>query len=235
MRRKLQTAFLICLVTGHCRADEFIARSTAKAAAPHIKLFDGKTLSGWTDEDGNRVSDGWFVEDGMLVSNGGNSSLFTAEEYGDFDLSFEWKIAHRGNSGVKYRIAFYEKGVRGRPGWLGCEYQIYDDFNLRPRPEYSTAAIYGLYAPSPAKRLRPEDFNKGRIVVRGSKIEHWLNGARVVEADSSSKEWRTRVANSKFGTVDRFFTNRKGRIELQDHDDKVWFRNIVLKPVATTP
>jgi hypothetical protein len=208
----------------------FIA--SADAEEKSIELFDGKSLRGWTTADGDPVTTGWTVEDGLLVRTGRGGSIFTADEYGDFDLSFEWKIAPRGNSGLKYRVAYYKKGVYGNPGWLGCEYQIFDDASRGARPRFSSGAIYELYAPSGDKKLRPVgEFNDARIIAHGTKIEHWLNGAKIVEADTSSDDWKKRVAKSKFGDIDGFFNNRKGRIELQDHGSKVWFRNIVLRPL----
>src|SRR5687768_11859625 len=105
----------------------FSFAATANADDNSTKLFDGKSLEGWVTAAGEPVRRGWTVEDGMLVRSGRGGSIYTAKEYGDFDLSFEWKIAPRGNSGVKYRVTHYEKGVYGNPGWLGCEYQIYDD------------------------------------------------------------------------------------------------------------
>jgi hypothetical protein len=199
-----------------------------------IQLFDGKSLVGWTTAAGEPVKNGWIVEDGMLVRNGRGGSIYTAEEYGDFELSFEWKIARRGNSGVKYRVAFYPKGVYGNPGWLGCEYQLFDDVGRNAEPLYSSGAIYGLYAPSADKVLRPVgEFNDARIVVLGTKLEHWLNGVKVVEADTASEDWKQRIAASKFGDVAGFFRNPKGRIELQDHGSRVWFRKIELRPLDT--
>jgi hypothetical protein len=210
----------------------FACAAAASADDNAIQLFDGKSLEGWTTRSGEPVTTGWTVEDGMLVRTSRGGSIYSAKEYGDFDLSFEWKIAPRGNSGVKYRVAHYKKGVHGFPGWLGCEYQIYDDLGRRAGPLHSTGAIYELYAPSSNKKLRPVgDFNEARIVVQGTKIEHWLNGEKIVDADTSSDEWKTRIARSKFGDVNGFFANPKGRIELQDHGSKVWFRNIVLRPL----
>jgi len=210
----------------------FVVSIDPAVAEQTIHLFDGKSLDGWTTASGNPVAHGWAVENGMLIRNGRGGSIFTKNEYGDFDLSFEWRIARRGNSGVKYRVAFYERGVYGHPGWLGCEYQIYDDASRRPQPKFSTAAIYELVPPSADKELRPAgQFNTARIVVQGTKIEHWLNGNKVLEADSSSGDWNQRIADSKFGDVKDFFKNRKGRIELQDHGHKVWFRNLLLRPL----
>jgi hypothetical protein len=197
-----------------------------------IRLFDGKSLSGWQTASGKPVTQGWTVEDGMLVRASRGGSIFTAAEFGDFELSFQWKIARRGNSGVKYRVAFYEKGVHGNPGWLGCEYQLFDDVGRRTDAVHSCGALYGLYAPSADKKLRPVDqFNDSRVIARGTKIEHWLNGEKVVDADTATDDWKQRIAASKFGDVTGFFQNPKGRIELQDHGHKVWFRNIELRPL----
>jgi hypothetical protein len=204
--------------------------SVADEAA--IALFNGKSLDGWITASGEPVSRGWVVEDGMLVRASRGGSIFTEKEFGEFDLTFEWKIARRGNSGVKYRVAFYKKGVYGNPGWLGCEYQVFDDVGRRTSPEHSTGALYALYPPSPDKTLRPVgEFNESRIVVRGSRIEHWLNGAKIVDADTRSDDWKRRIADSKFHNVAGFAQNAKGRIELQDHGSKVWFRNMVLRPL----
>jgi 3-keto-disaccharide hydrolase len=210
----------------------FAVASAAGADDNAIQLFDGKSLNGWTTKSGEPVTSGWTVEDGMLLRTSRGGSIYTAKEYGDFDLSFEWKIAPRGNSGVKYRVAYYKKGVYGFPGWLGCEYQVYDDLGRRAGPLHSTGAIYELYAPSSNKKLRPVgEFNDSRIVVRGTKIEHWLNGEKIIDADTNTDDWKRRVARSKFGDVEGFFANPQGRIELQDHGSKVWFRNIVLRPL----
>jgi hypothetical protein len=202
------------------------------AEQAEVPLFNGKSLDGWVTADGQPVTRGWVMEDGMLVRASRGGSIFTEQEYGDFDLRFEWKIAPRGNSGVKYRVSFFEKGVYGNPGWLGCEYQLFDDAGRPTSPEHSTGAIYELVPPSADKKLRPVgQFNESRIVVRGTRIEHWLNGAKIAEAETSSEDWKQRIAASKFDDVAGFSQNAKGRIELQDHGSKVWFRNIVLRPL----
>jgi len=195
-----------------------------------VELFDGKSLDGWTTQAGKPVTEGWVVEDGMLVRKSRGGPIYPDGEFGDFELSFEWKIAPRGNGGVKYGVAFYKKGVWGRPGWLGCEYQLFDDAGRGTKAETSAGSIYGLYAPNDKKKLKPTgEFNSSKIVVRGTKIEHWLNGEKIVEADTSSDDWKKRVAKSKFGKVDGFFENDKGRIQIQDHGSGVWLRNIEMK------
>ncbi len=210
--------------------------AAASADDGFIDLFDGKTLNGWTTQSGGPVAKGWAVEDGALVRTGGGGPIYAVGEFGDFELSFLWKIAPGGNSGVKYRVAFYKKGVRGRPGWLGCEYQLFDDAGRKTNAKNSAGSIYDLYAPNEKKKLKPTgEFNSSRIVVHGSKIEHWLNGEKIVEADTSSADWRQRIADSKFSVADGFFQNPTGRIELQDHGSQVWFRDIKIRPIAAGP
>jgi hypothetical protein len=205
--------------------------AAAKSPNQPVQLFDGKSLTGWTAAGGQPATSNWSVEDGMLALKGVGGSLFTAEEYGDFDLSFQWKIAPRGNSGVKYRVNFYQKGVHGRPGWLGCEYQIFDDADSKPT-KYSTGAIYDLSAPATERLLRPAgEFNDSRIVVVGTKIEHWLNGVMIVSADMGGDVWKQRLADSKFNNVKDLMKKPKGHIQLQDHRSRVWFRNLVLTPL----
>ena len=198
-----------------------------------IDLFDGKSLAGWVNDLGQPVTKGWRVEEGLLHCPGRVGSIYPEQEYGDFELEFEWKIAKGGNAGVKYRMVHYKQGLFGRPSWLGCEYQIFDDLNRKIAPKNQTAAIYDIIAASDEKRLLPHDqFNTGRIVAHGTRIEHWLNGKRVVEVDIATDEWKALVANSKFSVVPGFFTAPKGKIQLQDHNDKVWFRTVKIRELT---
>lgn len=195
-----------------------------------ITLFDGKTLDGWTMADGKPVTRGWEAVDGQLVRTGRGGAIYSKQEYGDFELRFDWRISSRGNSGVKYRVAYYESGIYGHPGWLGYEYQIWDDANRDSDPNTSASALYMLQAPNDSKRLEPTgEFNTARIVAKGPHIEHWLNGERVLHVDTSTVEWSQRIQQTKFGVVDDIFTNASGRIQLQDHGSKVWLRNIRIR------
>jgi hypothetical protein len=195
--------------------------------------FDGKSLAGWTTLDGKPVTQGWEVVDGVihLKKEGRRAGhIITAQEFGDFQLSFEWKIAERGNSGIKYRVRNYGGKI------LGCEYQIYDDRAAKTRlqSKNSAGAIYDLYEPNTAKQLKPAgEFNQARIVVKGDRIEHWLNGALIVAAIIGDDEWQRRIAASKFSDVPDFGRNRRGKIMLTDHGSEVWYRNFVFEPAAT--
>lgn len=198
-------------------------------AAEPIRLFDGKSLDGWVDESGKPVTSGWRVVDGELFCPGHVGSVFTANEFGDFELTFRWRIAARGNSGVKYRVRHYERATRGKPGLLGLEYQLAD----APGPsKHATGALYELCAPAEYENLRrPGEYNESRIVAVGNHLEHWLNGQKVVEVDLSSDAWAKQLRASKFASVHDVFMNRRGRIMLQDHGAKVWFSEVIVRPL----
>jgi len=218
-----QTSFLTALL--------FLVTATASSEATEdfVPLFDGKSLGGWTTQSGKPVTRGWVAENGELARKSRGGAIYTKQEYGDFDLRFEWKIAPGGNGGVKYRVAFYKQGVRGRPGWLGCEYQVWGD-RKQDRGDHSAGALYDLFAPNDKKQLRPAgEFNESRIVAQGTHIEHWLNGEKVVEVDTSSDAWKKRIAESKFSIVPNFFQNPQGRIQIQDHGHPVTYRNIRIR------
>lgn len=195
--------------------------------------FDGKSLDAWTTLDGKPVTQGWEVVDGVIHLRKDKGApraghIVTRDEFGDFRLSFEWKIASRGNSGLKYRVGRYGNKV------LGCEYQIYDDLGIRNRSAGKTGAgsLYGLYEPQPADLLRPAgEWNQARIVVQGNTIEHWLNGQRIVSATVGDDEWNRRIARSKFSNVPEFGAHRTGKLMLTDHGAEVWYRNFVFEPL----
>ena len=198
---------------------------TVLAADP----FDGKSLSAWTTIDGKPVTAGWEVLDGMihLKKDGkGSGHILTANEFGDFTLAFEWKIAKGGNSGLKYRVRSYGNKV------LGCEYQVYDDEGPKKmQPRNSAGSLYDLYEPNSAKQLkRAGEWNQAKIVVRGNRIEHWLNGQQVVTAMVGDAEWKKRVSESKFSEYAEFSQQPRGKLMLTDHGSEVWYRNFVFEP-----
>lgn len=184
-------------------------------------LFDGKSLDGWTTLDGKPITRGWTVDDGTIHRSGLGGDIVTTGEYGDFVLEFEWKISKRGNSGVKYRV---QRNI-------GLEYQVLDDAEHPDgkKPSHRAASFYDLLAAPDSKPVKPVgEWNHGRIVAKGPKLEHWLNGKLVAELDQSSPEWRKRFEASKYrGKKD--FGRNASPILLQDHGDPVWFRNLRIR------
>ncbi|MBI2479021.1 MAG: DUF1080 domain-containing protein [Planctomycetia bacterium] len=207
-------------------------RSVAKDGCPPQPaappLFDGKTLDNWTTLDGKPITTGWEVVDGVIHLNkeqGRAGHIITKREYGDFELSFDWKIAAGGNSGVKYRVRDYGNKT------LGCEYQIYDDADARKlQPKNSSGSLYDLYEPNENKQLNATgEFNSTRIIVRGDQIEHWLNGKQILAITVGSPDWDERIAASKFAEEKDFGENHFGKIMLTDHGSEVWYRDIQIR------
>jgi len=193
------------------------------------EAFRGRSLAGWTTLDGGAVERGWEVAGGEIRLNrslGKGGHIITASEFGDFDLSFEWKIAARGNSGLKYRVAKYGNQT------LGLEYQICDEPEGRPTSRKSAGALYDLYEPTAQRLLKPAgEWNAARIVVDGNRIEHWLNGGLIVAATVGDGEWQKRIGESKFADEKDFGENQRGRIMLTDHGSDVAYRSFVFRPL----
>lgn len=196
-------------------------------AAGFRLLFDGNSAHGWRGFAKKEFpAQGWVVRDGALhvVAGGGGGDLVTNEEFGDFELRFEWRVAAGANSGVMYRVG----ETLSTPWQTGPEYQVLDDAKHADGrdPRTAAAALYAL-APAQGKALAPVgEWNEGRIVVRGWRVEHWLNGTKVVELDLASESARAAIAASKFSTMPHFATLERGRIALQDHGDDVSFRSL---------
>jgi trehalose utilization protein len=192
-----------------------------------ISLFDGKTLNGWTRQDGSPVTTGWKAVDGTIHQEIRGGNIFYEKPVGDFELTFEWKIVKGGNNGLKYRVRKYG----GRE--LGCEYQLLGESG-RQLSKGSTGSLYALYEPNEKKKINPiGEWNTAKIVAQGPRIEHWMNGEKIVTADLASEEWRKRLSQSKFSRHKDFARNTVGRIMLTDHGSKVWYRKLVLTPLQT--
>jgi len=190
-----------------------------------ISLFDGKTLTGWTDRQGKPPAEGWVVEDGCILRRSKAGDLYSKETFKDFEFSCEWKIATGTNSGIKYRVTDYSGAI------LGPEYQIIDDAKGNYAPDHlgATASIYAIKGASAHKKLKPPGvFNLSSIVAKGRKLEHWLNGEKVAEIEIGSEDWKKRHAKSKFKSRPDFGT-KSGRIMLQEHGGQVRFRNLKIR------
>lgn len=197
-----------------------------------VVLFDGSSLDAFRGYQKEEVGAGWKIEDGVLAFDGsGGGDLTTVDEFGDFELRFDWKVAEGANSGVMYRVSLGDAA----PYLSGPEYQILDDERHADgkAAETSAASLYALYAPQD-KVLHPVgEWNEARIVVAGNHVQHWLNGVCVVSAQLHSDDWNQRVAASKFARWQKFGRNPSGHICFQDHGDWVWFRNIRIRRIES--
>jgi hypothetical protein len=188
--------------------------------------------------------------------------LFTKTTYANFELQLDWKISPGGNSGVKYRIqdrvflldepkpkfedkvnAALENRRKDRPAKdqeyvIGFEYQITDNTAnsdaKRNGPLHQTAALYDMFAASKDVARPVGEFNHLRLVVKGDRIEHWLNGEKVVDASLKAPEVAEAVAKrwGKSSPVYNLLVNQprqRCQISLQNHDDVAWFKNIKIR------
>lgn len=207
-------------------------------------LFDGSSHEGWIRFGGEAFpTDGWSVEDGCLrhTAGGGGGDIVHRDLFEDFELEFDWRVGPGANSGVKYRVIPVDK-----PGsMLGPEYQVLDDGSHRDgaNPLHAAAALYDLI-PAENKNLvrvleagasgRPP-FNHGRVLARGSRLEHWLNGQRTVAIDLESDAWGEALGKSKFKARPSFAQAAPGHIGFQDHGDDAWFKNVRIRDHGNLP
>ena len=188
-------------------------------------LFDGKSAKGWRSfGKATAPAKGWEVADGWLVKKSGAKpgNIVTRETYEDFEFSWEWRLAEGGNNGVKYF-------VDEKRGNLGHEYQMLPVLG-RKVDKGSTASFYAVLAPVDDKPIKvAPGVNRSRIVVKGDKVVHWLNGKLVLSYTCGSDEVLANVATSKFKKVKDFGKKLTARIMLTDHGSECSFRNLKVR------
>lgn len=225
------TAFFMTFSLGYfsCFSAEGASASSGEPPTQWRYLFDGKSTSAWRGFKKTEFpKSGWVVEDGWLHCLGKDGGdIITIEQFDDFELELEWKIAPGANSGVKYFI------LESRNSPIGHEYQIIDD-DTNPDAKLAdgkrvTGSFYDVLRPSGAKPNPPGQVNSSKIIVKGNHVEHWLNGIKVLEYECSSPELKAAIEKSKFKTTPDFEKKVKGHILLQDHHSEVWFRNIRIR------
>ena len=200
-------------------------------------LWDGKTTEGWRGAKLDKFPEqGWIIKEGSLIvlesqgaesRNGGD--IITTKKYKNFELIVEFKITEGANSGIKY---FVDPNLnKGEGSSIGCEFQILDDekhpdAKLGVAGNRTLASLYDLI-PAINKRFNGiGEWNRAKIIVKGNRVEHWMNGFKTVEYERGNQMWRALVANSKYKIWQNFGEPLEGYILLQDHGNEVWFRSI---------
>jgi hypothetical protein len=205
-------------------------------------LFNGKTTEGWRGAYKEIFPEnGWEIKDGalqVLKSTGAESrnggDIVTTEQYGAFDLQFEFRLTEGANSGVKYFVTEKE-GNSGSA--IGLEYQILDDEKHPDAKQGAVgnrtlASLYDLIPSikNPRGLKKIGEWNQGRVIVYpDNRVEHWLNGYKVVEYQRGTPIFYALVARSKYAQWENFGMAQEGKILLQDHGDAVSFRSIKIK------
>jgi hypothetical protein len=203
-------------------------------------LWDGKTTHGWRGAKLTAFpAGGWEIKDGVLtvLESGGRESaaggdIVTVGEYANFELRVDYNITKGANSGIKY---FVDTELnKGEGSSIGCEYQILDDAvhpdaKLGVKGNRTNAGLYDLIPPQNIRFNGVGEWNHARIVVRGQRVEHWLNGFKTVEYERATQMWRALVDHSKYTVWPNFGERPAGHILLQDHGNRVSFRSIKIR------
>jgi hypothetical protein len=233
MKRSSWAAAVAFLLPGLAWAGEAPNTLTAKEKADGWKLlFDGKTTDGWRGYKKDKMPDGWKVEDGALARAGGGGDIVTVDQYDNFEFTLEWKISEGGNSGIMYHVT----EEFGAPYETGPECQVLDNAKHGDgkNPLTSAGACYALYPPAKDVTKPVGEWNLVKIVCKGPHVEHWLNGVKLLEYENGSDEWIKKIEGSKFKAWPKFGKCPKGHIDLQDHGNLVWFRNIKIHPLKAS-
>ena len=200
-----------------------------------ITLFDGKSLNGWHHFNSKAAIKNWMIEDGALVCLGakgpsGSGDIITDQVFGNFELRWDWKVDKGSNSGVFYHIVEdpkYKRTIDTSP-----EYQIIDDltYPAKLEPYQLTGSDYDMHVAPGNKVLKPVgEWNSSKIVFDGKRVEHWLNGKRIVKFKVWTEDWKQRKAASKWKDSPDYGMSPVGNIGLQDHGNKAYFKNIEIR------
>jgi len=220
-------------MTGSGKADNTLTKG--EKSAGWVSLFDGKSMDQWRGFQKESVPTAWQIEDGTIALTGkGGGDLITKNQYDNFELMLDWKISEGGNSGIFFNVS---EDPKFRYTWqTGPEIQIIDnerhpDAKQGKNGNRQAGTNYDLI-PLATPAVNPVgQFNTVRVLVNNGHVEQWLNGKKVVTYDLWSPEWEAMVKESKFASMPEYGRMKKGYIALQDHGDKVWFKNIKIRPL----
>lgn len=198
-----------------------------------IALFDGKSTDHWRGYKKDHLPAEWKIEDGTLaLTRKGGGYIVTKEQFEHFDLRLDWKISEGGNSGLLFRVS--EDPQYKYVYETGPEVQILDDERHPDAKKgkegtHKAGANYDLMPPMKPAVKPAGEWNHLRLKVKNGHVQCWLNGKKVQDYQLGSPGWKELVAQSKFATMPQYGKTVSGHISLQDHGDKVWFRNIRIR------
>lgn len=200
-------------------------------------LFDGKTMDAWRGYQIPDMPPEWHVTNGSLTKVTNTKDIVTREQFGDFELMIDWKVALGGNAGIFYRATEKESRVY----WSAPEYQLAED-SLTPDSKNimtSAGAVYGFYPSIRGLASPANEWNTTKIVCKGAHVEHWLNGKLIAQYELWSPEWNLKLHGDpndptqkalKFAPYKDFGMAKVGYIAIQgDHNGELELRNIKIR------
>lgn len=224
-------AIVSCGTTSQNEAETTDSTPAEEATAEASSEWEEITApENWRNFKADTISSQWEYQNGVLQLAGrGGGDIVTKKQYDNFELEMEWKISEGGNSGLMFHVV--EADSLGATYHSGPEYQLLDN-ERHPDAKIETHRSGDNYdlQKSTVETVKPAgEWNKTRLVVNEGKVEHYLNGEKVVEYELWTPEWEEAVANSKFAQFPAYGKAKEGHIALQDHGDQVSFRNIRIR------
>lgn len=232
MIKKLLIVLTCCLAIPSLSFAQVHNTLTAKEKQQGWKLlFDGKSTKGWHTYNKTTIGDEWKVTNGelWLDPKPGALDIATDQEYENFELMLEWKIDSCGNSGIFFNAVEspkYKYGFHTGPEMQILHNDCHPDGKI---PKHRAGNLYDLIASPTESAKGPGEWNQVRILSNKGHLEFWLNGVKQVETTMYTPEWEEMIKRSKFVEWPDFGKPRKGKIMLQEHGSRVWFRNIKLR------
>lgn len=239
--------FTALAIVGACKdkpkeseqAEENVVEVVEEVKNEWVTMFDGSSFEGWHYYNGGEITEPWKLEDGAMVfyppenrEEGASFNLVSDTEHTNFVLTMEWKIAEGGNSGIFWGI--FEDEKYGQPYLTGPEIQVLDNErhpDAQNGEDRMAGALYDMVPPSEHVVNPAGEWNKFELMVNHKTNQGHvvLNGTKIVVFPVHGSEWDELVASSKFVDWEGFGAYKTGKIGLQDHGDKVSYRNIKIK------
>jgi hypothetical protein len=237
MNTKSLKILLIAIILSQCATISSQQTKNDNTTKRQIILFDGKSTDSWKDIKSDHFPEnGWVLKDGVLTvlakteNQEGGHDIVTKEQFSNFELELEVRLSEGANSGIKYMVIDSYPGSMGQ--YLGLEYQLIDnerhaDALLGRNGNRKMASLYDILPAGENIRINPPgEWNKVKIVVNRYRVEHWLNGQKVIEFDRSLDCFNELVRLSKYNKLVNFGGQEQGHILLQGHGNEVSFRDI---------
>ncbi len=239
MKWKLSALFVastLLLVSCH---KKIAPASIVKAADPGFEmLFDGQSTDGWRGFQKDHLPSKWVLENGTLHFNptlkGDGGTVVYDKPFANFHLKLEWKIAEGGNSGIFYlgsEAPSFNRIYKTAPEMQVLDNERHPDAKMGKNGNRMAGSLYDLIPADPQNSFEAGEWNKVEVIHKDGHVIHMMNGEKVVEYQTGTAEWDALVAGSKFPGLNPDWANlpEEGYIGIQDHGDKVWYRNIQIK------